>query len=69
MKKFIVCPGYVRSDDGNRHFITYNQLINLYNVNANNCVRYNPKKKNQDGLIYLEPKRNGDYSQFWSVYL
>lgn len=70
MKKFVVCPGHVWSEDGDTHFINYRQLIKLYNVNHSDCVLFKySKPKNQDGLIYLKPKSNGDYSQFWRVCL
>jgi len=63
MKKYIICPGPVISEnDGEQHYITSKQLMNIYQVNPNDCLIYDTKDP-QDGshwdpdLIFLKPQR------------
>ncbi len=64
--KFIVRPGFVRSVyDGERHFITGSQLMNLYGVDWRECVVENTGIETR-GLrgefIILEPRHfSADY--------
>ena len=65
--KYVVKPGIVKSVfDGEYHYITAYQLMELYRVNPRECVidkgyPYNAGK-NYSGLIPLIPKENGHYN-------
>ena len=66
MIKYLICPGVVTSKtDGDRHYITANQLISLYRVNHSECVVIpkNNKGYRPDGeLIVLSPDYSGQYN-------
>lgn len=75
MKKYLVIADYVRSEnDGDRHFITCNRLMQLYSVHEEECIcaensvrgRYSPPleyiRERNPGIIDLRPSYNGDYS-------
>lgn len=58
MKRYLLHPGYVVSrTDGDRHYITSQMLMKLYNVLPKDCVTYIPLRPypNQDKLIDLYP--------------
>ena len=74
MKKYLVIADYVYSqNDGDRHFITCNQLMMLYGVREEECIcaensvrgRYSPPleciRERNPGIIDLRPQYNGDY--------
>lgn len=64
MKKYLLHPGYVISKtDGDRHYITSQMLMELYNVPPKECVTWNPYRPypNQDKLIDLYPMASGKY--------
>lgn len=66
-KKYLVCAGYVRSkNDGDRHFISFNQLIRLYGVNRDECHLYDPTRlydpAEHKDMIALKPQFSGDYT-------
>lgn len=64
MKKYLLHPGYVISKtDGDRHYITSENLMRLYNVRPHECVTYIPLRPypNEDKLIDLYPVANGVY--------
>lgn len=60
-------PGEVRARDGDRHFISYEQLIRLYGVHPTMCVKardgwdraYNPEFRQQ--FVHLYPRQDGKY--------
>jgi len=65
MKKYLVCPGYVRSiTDGQQHYISYGKLIKLYDVNPEECTRDNYNMgfgTIKNSLTRLEPLESGYY--------
>ena len=64
MKKYLLHPGYVVSKtDGDRHYITSQMLMKLYNVSPKECVIYPPYRPcpYQDKLIDLYPMASGKY--------
>jgi len=67
MPKYLICPGKVRSRDGDVHFIGAPQLIELYRVDPKDCV-IEPKGnkarfwKRPKDVIELYPRSRGDYS-------
>lgn len=72
VKKYLVCPGFVISKrDGDRHWIDARRLIQLYQVDPEECLI---KKDDQTPnrfyqgrgreLIVLRPKYDGDYPIF-----
>ena len=69
IKKFIyvVCPGQVRSQDGDVHYIGYAQLVNLYHIpydswiaEASICHSL-PGVEYRQRLIFLRPDSTGSY--------
>jgi hypothetical protein len=68
-KKYFVIADYITSkNDGDRHFITCNQLMRLYSVREEECVclengteRYKMYVDRYGNLIELRPKSDGDY--------
>lgn len=61
-KKYAILPGYVFSrSDGDRHFITAKQLIQLYGVNPAECIEVG-EGVDWTGFIPLSPRDDGDYS-------
>ncbi len=64
-KRFLVLPGWVKSqNDGDLHFITFDQLCWLYGVDAAECVNADSigqMKRANTGLYRLEPRRDGQY--------
>lgn len=69
MLKYVLCPGYVRSrTDSGLHFITANQLVELYGVRRDECALRpdsdDPTRNGWSpppGAIELHPRYNGDY--------
>lgn len=68
--KYGLCPGYVVSkNDNQEHYITSRKLIQLYNVDPNECIVFGlgrPKLLEEmgvdiDNLILLTPKHDGNY--------
>lgn len=61
-KKYVVTPGYVISKtDGDKHYISYNRLIALYNVDPKECVVYLKHRFNYEGMHILSPRFDGNY--------
>lgn len=72
--KYVLCPGYITSKtDGQRHYITAPQLMKLYGVRPKECVVHIPQDwwersdyeraaKSHEGLIWLAPRYDGDYT-------
>jgi hypothetical protein len=59
--KYLVKPGYVFSkSDGDKHWISADKLIRLYQVNPRECVISHPYLDPED-LIVLEPRYDGNY--------
>ncbi len=67
MIKYLVYPGEVNSqNDGDIHFISFKQLVQLYGVNPRECIDATKiSKKALSGLeptcTKLFPRYNGDY--------
>lgn len=66
MIKYIIYPGYVESNDGDTHYISYNTLIRLYDVNPEECIQYD-RLTARECLEFrdckrLYPSRNGNYN-------
>ena len=63
MKSYLVCPGWVQSaNDGNMHYITAAQLMELYRVKPSECVvAGSPAARDTEGLVHLTVQYNGDY--------
>lgn len=73
MIKYIVCPAHVRAkSDGDTHFISYNQLINLYCVHPSQCTcysgepgeRYEELTRRYPDAVWLHPRAEGDYGRW-----
>lgn len=71
MKKFAVYPCAIRSKiDGQIHFISCRELVDLYKVDPSECVFVTDGVSEVEldmstRLIPLVPRHNGDYSKFW----
>lgn len=64
MIKYAVYPGTtVSRNDGQRHYITFEQLVRLYGVNPRECIDCSRPTNGfkLDGLIPLTPRYNGNY--------
>lgn len=61
MIKYLVCPGHVKSKDGDTHYISARQLMQLYGVSPKECVIWQ-ERRTYKGLIRLVPKKDGNYT-------
>ncbi len=67
--KYLVFPDWVRSrNDGQRHFINAEQLMELYHVNPSECVVLGSESMGMDlsdvaKLTQLRPRYDGNYDQ------
>ena len=66
---FITMAGYVRSTDGDEHFISDEKLIKLYGVPKELVIKGGQtiEKVNTSNLIKLSPSINGDYTLFTAI--
>ena len=73
--RYLVCPGHVISKtDGDRHYISAQQLIQLYGVRRQDCVirlerpswwpqsQCDRQDRLEAGMIKLTPRHSGDYT-------
>jgi hypothetical protein len=67
-KKYVLHPGYVRSADGDEHFISSAMLADLYKLKLKECIFANNfdwdrglTQEYLDGLIHLNPDPTGKY--------
>lgn len=63
-KKYLLCPGYVRSkEDGELHWIDVPTLAKLYGVPMIECMMLSETQgRRATDLIPLPPRGDGDYS-------
>lgn len=68
MKKYAIHPDYIKSQkDGQRHYITYLQLITLYKLNPKDCILWDYSNentyrgRNSDDYIHLGVRYDGNY--------
>lgn len=60
--KYMLCPGYVFSrNDGDRHYIGVEKLIELYGVKREDCIVKPINGWVPRGLIQLHPRYDGKY--------
>lgn len=67
MKRFVLCPGYVRSiTDGDLHYISSGQLARLYGVNLRDCFVDDGKRPGYNGreFVHLFPRTGGKYEKY-----
>lgn len=58
---YIVYPGYVVSrNDGDRHYVSFERLVQLYGVDPKLCIRASHGPANPK-LIPLQPRYDGQY--------
>jgi len=67
MKKYLICPGVVRSiSDNDMHYVSAPKLMRLYGVNREDCIIVdNPDTARGiewSKYIVLRPNTAGDYS-------
>lgn len=63
--EFLVVPGPVTSQtDGDRHYVNAWRLMDLFGVRADECVILKSAfmYKKYEGLYFLTPQYDGDYS-------
>lgn len=68
MKKYVIYPGWVGSrNDGDRHFVSSTQLMELHRVAPSECVimrsGVRPHGVSKD-LIPLFPRTDGNYHNY-----
>jgi len=56
---FQLCPGWVVSDDGDKHYISAEDLIRLYGIQRRQCILGNDISYHN--LHKLEPRVDGKY--------
>ena len=66
-KKYLILPGVVRSrSDGDMHYISARQLIELYKVNPEECKIVDSPQSAQGiewkDYIELRPRTDGNYN-------
>lgn len=66
MKKYLICPGVVKSiSDGDLHFISASRLIDLYQVDRNDCIIVDSENSARgirwEDFIVLRPRTDGNY--------
>lgn len=62
--KYLVCPDFVTSKgDGSLHFIGFNALVSLYQVNPKECT-VESRGWDTSNLIHLHPRYHGDYVEW-----
>lgn len=62
MKRFCIHPGFVVSaNDGDRHYISYPKLIELYGVNPKDCAQFRANSAIHMGKTCLRPSSSGRY--------
>ena len=63
--KYVIHPGYVDSkNDGQKHWISRDQLIRLYGVNQQDCLSDRDSLRgftDDTKIIHLHPMYNGNY--------
>lgn len=66
--KYIIHPEYMISkSDGESHYISFCDLLNAYQLNIKECVRYQEDIHRYDkNLIHLYPRYHGDYLEYLS---
>lgn len=67
MKKYLVFPGMVRAQDGDRHYIGARQLMDLYGVPIEECIvirrdDYERLGIKKEEYILLYPREDGNYA-------
>lgn len=62
MKKYCLHPGHVTSkEDGDRHYIGYDKLIQLWAVDPKECGLYRTISATHMGEMCLRPSYSGRY--------
>jgi len=63
-RRYAVHPGWVRSKDGDDHFITARRLMELYGVNPRACVVWDGHQlgRSAHDYIHLYPRHDGNYT-------
>jgi hypothetical protein len=68
--RYILHPEYIISkSDCDSHYISFCELINLYQLNSKDCIRYNPDDHSQKHIknaVHLYPLYHGNYLEFKS---
>lgn len=65
MKKYAIHPGWIISrNDGDRHFITFRQLCDLYDVDPKECFPWSDGAGlTESKYIHLYPRKDGNYAR------
>lgn len=63
-RKYVLCPGYVTSSDGDEHYINANGLAGLYGVRLEDCMFKGQETRTDNKVIYLKPRSKGDYLEW-----
>jgi len=63
--KNAIHPGYVHSNDGDRHYISYRRLIELYGLDPKTCIRWETLEdscgRQWNDYQHYYPDDNGKY--------
>jgi len=59
---YAVHPGWVKSADGQEHFITARRLMDLHGVSPRQCVVWTGLGQRLSDYIHLWPRDDGNYT-------
>lgn len=60
----VLVPGWIiSSTDGDKHWIGYGKLIQLYGLNPRECERWNPFRPYPEGTKFYRARYGGNYEQ------
>lgn len=63
-KMYVLHPGYVKSKDGDVHYIGFSKLVRLYNLPVGKCINNDWSDRGLfrgERYIHLYPSETGDY--------
>lgn len=68
-RNLAVHPGHVRTGDGDLHYMTFSQLLDLYGLDMRKCVVWDDEKpetfrgRNPADYIHFYPRWRDDYEE------
>lgn len=62
---YVLYPGYVRSRDGQLHYVYFHNLAHCYRLNYGECLEpCRPRDAEYFWFIHLKPRPLGDYIEW-----
>ena len=64
-KRYAIHPGWGYSQDGDRHYIGYFRLIELYKLNPKECIRWDDfAGRRWNDYVHLYAESDGNYQLY-----